>query len=383
LLLAFVVLAKFLGTEMILGAFLAGAVLSLLSGPGDEQTRRQLEAIGFGFFVPIFFISVGIQFDFPALLRNPTTWLLTPLFLGAAVLLKLVPTLLWRLSFSWRETLAAGALLSARLSLIIAASDIGLRLGVLDEPTHAGFILIAAVTSTLSPLLFNRLLPGPGQRGESLIAILGTGDLASQVTRELELNGETVRFLSYVAADREFEASPADSPGGQTGPVTAPAEPVNFTAFKSLLVLGSDDERNKEICREAIRRGLKHVVAFVHDPVNLAEFQDMGVQPFSAVLYRAPLLALMARNPALFSLLTSARVEHRVREIRLGNRRAAGRLLRRLDLGSDILVLAVRRNAEMIIPHGNSRLELGDYLTVLGHEDALQKLADRLEGKGS
>ena len=54
LMLAFVILAKFLGTEMILGAFLAGAVLSLLDKPADEQARQHLDAIGFGFFVPLF-----------------------------------------------------------------------------------------------------------------------------------------------------------------------------------------------------------------------------------------------------------------------------------------------------------------------------------------
>ena len=72
LMLAFVILAKFLGTEMILGAFLAGAVLSLLDKPADEQTRQRLDAIGFGFFVPLFFITVGIGFDLRTLLGTGT-----------------------------------------------------------------------------------------------------------------------------------------------------------------------------------------------------------------------------------------------------------------------------------------------------------------------
>ena len=161
LMLAFVILAKFLGTEMILGAFLAGAVLSLLDKPADEQARQHLDAIGFGFFVPLFFITVGIGFDFRKLLGDKNTLLLAPLLLVAAFAIKILSALILRLSFNWRQTFAGGFLLSARLSLIIAASGIGTSLGIIQESTNAAFILIAALTSTLAPLLFNGSDPLP------------------------------------------------------------------------------------------------------------------------------------------------------------------------------------------------------------------------------
>ena len=72
------------------------------------------------------------------------------------MLIKILSGLFLRLSFNWRQTFAGGFLLSARLSLIIAASGIGISLGIIDESTNAAFILIAALTSTLSPILFNR-----------------------------------------------------------------------------------------------------------------------------------------------------------------------------------------------------------------------------------
>ena len=178
LMLIFVVLAETLGTELILGAFLAGAIVSLLRGPEDVDLGHQLEAIGFGFFIPIFFIMVGVDFNLAALLSSPEALLLVPLLLAAAILVKLLPTLLFRLSFDWRETFAAGALLSARLSLIIAASAIGLRIGVISEPVNAAIILVAIITVTASPLVFNSVLPH-GQAEVHPIVIAGAGQLGS------------------------------------------------------------------------------------------------------------------------------------------------------------------------------------------------------------
>ncbi len=159
LMLAFVVLSQAVGTEIILGAFLAGAVLSLLRTPDDEALGDQLEAIGFGFFIPLFFIHVGVRFDLSALLASPAAVLLAPVLVLVAVAVKLIPSLLFRTAFTWRETFAAGALLSARLSLIIAASAVGLRLGLISESVNAAIILVAIVTVTLAPLAFNRLAP--------------------------------------------------------------------------------------------------------------------------------------------------------------------------------------------------------------------------------
>ena len=145
LLMAFVVLAEFVGVELILGAFLAGVVVSLIRPPEDEALRQNLEAIGYGFFIPVFFIMVGVGFDFRTLLSDPTALYLAPLLLVVAFSLKMVGALVFKATFNWRETLGAGSLLSPRLSLIIAASAIGLRLGAISEATNAAIILVAAL----------------------------------------------------------------------------------------------------------------------------------------------------------------------------------------------------------------------------------------------
>ncbi|MGI8495447.1 MAG: cation:proton antiporter, partial [Pyrinomonadaceae bacterium] len=131
LLVTFVVLAEFLGVELILGAFLGGVLVSISSEGSESPLHGKLDAIGYGFFIPIFFINVGAQFDLGALLSSSAALLLVPVIIGAAYLVKLIPALFYRTIFSWRETLALGTLMSSRLSLIIAASAIALNLGLI------------------------------------------------------------------------------------------------------------------------------------------------------------------------------------------------------------------------------------------------------------
>ena len=85
------------------------------------------------------------------------------------------------------------------------------------------------------------------------------------------------------------------------------------------------------------------------------------------------LLALMARNPALFELMTSTTDERDLRELILMNPDLNGKHLSDVHFPGDLLVLAIRRNDEVIIPHGTTRLALGDHLTILGDLEVIQK----------
>jgi len=161
-LLIFVVLAEKLGIEIIVGAFLAGAIVALLRTPEDRELSSQLEAIGFGFFIPIFFIMVGVDFNLPALLYSSGALLSVPLVLIAAIAVKIIPALVFRLNHTWREAFAAGILMCPRLSLIIAAAAIGEKLEIIDESMNAAIVLVAIVTVTASPLAFLRVFPAPG-----------------------------------------------------------------------------------------------------------------------------------------------------------------------------------------------------------------------------
>ena len=77
------------GLEAILGAFLAGATLKLVDrdeGMTHALFRQKLEAVGFGVFVPFFFVSTGIKLDVSHLFHSGSALVRVPLFLAALLL---------------------------------------------------------------------------------------------------------------------------------------------------------------------------------------------------------------------------------------------------------------------------------------------------------
>ena len=162
LLLAFVVLAQVFGLETILGAFIAGAVLRLLDRGGmmtHPRFREKLEAVGFGVFIPFFFVTSGIQLDLGALFGDGASSLLpVPIFLLALLLVRGLPAILYRPLAGTRGAVAAGLLQATSLPFLVAASDIGVELGMLKPATGAALILAGLFSVLLFPLAALALL---------------------------------------------------------------------------------------------------------------------------------------------------------------------------------------------------------------------------------
>src|SRR5260370_4263314 len=161
LLVAFVALASVLGLETILGDFVAGVILRLVDGDRmmtHPQFRQKLEAIGFGVFIPVFFVASGIQFDLAALFSSPATILRVPLFLVALLLVRGMPALLYRPLVGSRRSVVAGLLQATSLTFIVAATQIGLRLVLLTKATGAALIAAGLLSVLIIPLLALTLL---------------------------------------------------------------------------------------------------------------------------------------------------------------------------------------------------------------------------------
>jgi len=156
LLIAFVALAQVLGLEVILGAFLAGVILRLVDRDRmmtHPQFRQKLEAVGFGVFIPIFFVTSGLQFDLGALFASASTIVLVPIFLLALLLVRGVPALLYRPLAGARRAVVAGLLQAISLPFIVAASQIGMELGLLTRATGAALISAGLLSVLIFPLL--------------------------------------------------------------------------------------------------------------------------------------------------------------------------------------------------------------------------------------
>jgi len=375
IMLLFVVLAEVLGAEIILGAFIAGAMLSLLSTREDLEAMHQLEAVGFGFFIPIFFIMVGVNFNLGALLGSTGALILLPFLVLAAFLVKLLPALLFRLQFSWRETFSAGFLLSSRLSLIVAASAIGLNLGIISESVNTIIILVAIVTVTAAPLIFNRIVPRTSTTTLRPIVVFGAERLGLQVAEQLLGHHEEVVLVdpdeNLIARARQrtskgievMHASVDDENEELAG---------HLDLAETVVVTLSDTDRNRHICHVArTRYGIDHIVTLVRETNRLVEFENLNVTVFNPSLDQAALLSLLARNPDIYELLTRTDDNKEVSEVWVHNHDYGDKALRELMLPGDVLILSIRRDGEFIVPRGNTQLEYGDHLTLVGTFDHL------------
>ena len=378
ILMSFVVLAEFVDAELILGAFLAGMIISLLKGAEDDHMVHKLEAFGFGFFIPVFFILVGVDLDIQSVVSSPESLLSLPEFFLIAIAVKLVPMLFMRKFFSWREIFAGGFLLNTHLSLEVAIAVIGLRAGLFDAATATTVILFSVVTVLVMPLLFGWILPFTPKDVKRYALIIGGTDLGLRVAQQLRAFGDMVRFVEQdpeqIATIQEngfevFNASPtADSLD------LFPASEV-----KSLLLLGKDEQNNLDIGRAACGKGIRSVIAMVRDPEKLEEFQNAGIKPFTPALQRATMITMMARNPDVYTLLTSQQDDRTIMRIRVKNPALSGRPLRELKFPGDALVLALRRDDDLVIPHGDTVLETNDRLTLIGNVDALAEIRELIE----
>ncbi len=163
LLIAFAAAAEQLGLEVILGAFAAGAVLTLVDR--DQQMthpefRRKLEAIGFGVFIPIFFVTSGLRFDLGALLDDPSNLAMVPVFLLALALVRGLPALLYRPLVGRERALVAGLFQATSLPFIVAATAIGRDLGLIGGAESAELIAAGLLSVLLFPLIGSVLLRG-------------------------------------------------------------------------------------------------------------------------------------------------------------------------------------------------------------------------------
>jgi Kef-type K+ transport system membrane component KefB len=182
LLIALVALAERLGLEVILGAFLAGAVLTLVDRDRmmtHPRFRVKLEAAGFGMFIPVFFVTSGLQFDLDALFESGSTIALVPLLVAALLVVRGLPALAYRSTLGTRQTVVAGLLQATSLPFIVAASMIGIELGLIDEATSAALIAAGLLSVLIFPLvaltILRRAEPAPAPPAAEPLPPIGAG----------------------------------------------------------------------------------------------------------------------------------------------------------------------------------------------------------------
>jgi Kef-type K+ transport system membrane component KefB len=150
LLVAFVALAERFGLETILGAFLAGALVGLVDRDSatHPRFRAKLDAIGYGFLIPVFFVSSGVGLDLRGLFEHPSALIRVPVFLVALLVVRGVPAMLFVRSLGRRGATAVGLLQATSLPFLVTVAQIGTATGRLSG-TNAAALVCAGLLSVL------------------------------------------------------------------------------------------------------------------------------------------------------------------------------------------------------------------------------------------
>jgi Kef-type K+ transport system membrane component KefB len=155
LLLGFVALAGRVGLETILGAFMAGVVL----GAVDRDTtthphfRLKLEAVGFGFLIPVFFVASGLRFDLTTLTERGAALWRVPAFLAAMLATRAAPALLYSRAIGLPAAITAGLLQATSLPFIVTATQIGVAVGAVSAVTAAALVTAGLMSTLLFPAI--------------------------------------------------------------------------------------------------------------------------------------------------------------------------------------------------------------------------------------
>lgn len=156
---ALVALATELGLDLLLGGFVAGVIVSLaLRDREVEVFESKLNAVGYGFLIPFFFVFTGIQFDIAAIFASPLLAIGVPVFVLCFLLIRGIPALLlYTRELDLRNRIALGIFSATELPLVVAITTIAVDRGEMSSGTAASLVGAAVLSTALLPLIGLRL----------------------------------------------------------------------------------------------------------------------------------------------------------------------------------------------------------------------------------
>ncbi|MGM0902441.1 MAG: monovalent cation:proton antiporter family protein [Bacillota bacterium] len=376
LLIVLVAISETVGAENILGAFLAGVLVSLLAP--DQELIHKLDSFGYGFLIPIFFVMIGVGLDIWSLLSDPKLLLLIPLLLIALLLSKLVPVYILRKWYDTKTVIASGFLLTSTLSLVIAAATIGERMEVITPEMSGTLILVAVISCVLTPIVFKKLFPQTTSKDRKLkVALIGANQMTLSVTRGLSSLYEPVLYhTKQDKAENKVSSSLFDIIEVEDySPETLEQQDI-YNA--DIIVISTGNENtNALIARAAREQGPGRVIARIENPELESSLKQQDIEVFSVLMSTTTLLRALIESPGILNILTNQ--ESSLHEIKMLNDQFDGMTLRRFPFTGDVIFVRILRGNDSIVPHGDTELRLNDRLIVTGSNEYVEELKMELE----
>lgn len=368
-------LSETVGAEAILGAFVAGALVSLLSP--DREMEKQLDSFGYGFLIPIFFVMVGVDLDLWALFRDPVVFILIPLLLIGLFISKLIPITLLRRWYDWKTVFGSGFLLTSTLSLVVAAAKIGEDVGVIGTRMSSALILLAVIASILAPILFRKVFPlGEAEEEKKQVAIIGANQLTLPVSIELDEQYEASVYhvkqeKIQVKNGSRFEVNELSDYNIDT------LEAEHLFESDILVVATGEDEKNYNIARHAKDQGMEQVIARIEGLDLRDDMREAGVKVFSSLFSAKSMLRVMIESPDVADIFTMQ--ENGLFQVEMLNPEYDGIKLRNFPFLGDTIIVRILRGEDPIIPHGDTEIKLEDSLIMTGSREHIDELREILE----
>ncbi|MGM0851859.1 MAG: monovalent cation:proton antiporter family protein [Bacillota bacterium] len=377
LIILLVAVSETVGAENILGAFLAGVLVSLLA-PNQEMVHK-LDSFGYGFLIPIFFVMVGVELDLGSLLSDKKMLLLIPLLLLAFLVSKIIPVYLLKYWYDTKTTIASAFLLTSTLSLVIAAAKIAERMEIITAQMSGTLILVAVITCIITPIFFKKLFPRESAKEKKLkITFLGANQLTMPVSREL--HSSLYEPVLYHTKQDKSDRNIADSlftineiDNYELGTL----EENNIFESDIIVISTGDEEINATLAVTAKEYGVNRVIVRVESPDLHETLREQDIEVYSVFLSTKALLRALIESPSVMNILTNQ--ETSLYEIRMLNSQFEGMTLRKFPFTGDVIFVRIFRGKDSIVPHGDTELHMNDRLIVTGSKEYVDELKRELE----
>ncbi|AMG20856.1 sodium:proton antiporter [Staphylococcus saprophyticus] len=376
LIILLVALAEGVGAENILGAFLAGVVVSLL-GP-DEDMVEKLDSFGYGFFIPIFFIMVGVDLNIPQLIKEPALLLIIPFLILAFLISKLIPLFYIRKWFDMKTTISSAFLLTSTLSLVIASAKIAEQLGTISPEISGILILSAVITCVFVPIVFKKMFPMPDEATRQIeVSLIGKNQLTIPIAQNLSSQLYQVSLYYRNDLSDKRKLSDAISMIEISDYEEELLERLGLFERNIVVCSTNDDEINRKVALMAKAHGVKRVICRLESSSSDETLQKAGIEIFSSYMSNKILLKGLIETPNMLNLLSN--VETSLYEIAMLNHQYDQIQLRNFPFGGDIIFVRIIRNNESIVPHGDTQLRYRDRVIVTGSKEYVDELKRELE----
>ena len=377
LIFALVTVAETVGAENILGAFLAGMVMKLLEP--SEDTKDKLTSIGYGFFIPIFFIMTGVGLNLRSLFAHPSSLMLLPVLVIFLFIAKVPVLLTYVRYFQKKNAFAGGFLTATTITIVLPTLQVARKLHAITSTQSDAFILAAVIVCILSPIVFNsNFVLLPEDKIKEKVAIVGANAVTVPVAHDLHANWYSVKMFT----DKKNQYKTYDSRvENLTFLPNLDEETLEKDGvFDGDIVVAANraDEDNIKIARMAKEKGINRVIARLSevDSKTLTEFNEKGIEVFNSTNVHAALMRAMIESPTVYRIMTDTK--NILYSVKVKNTHYTGRQLMDLEFIDQITVSRIKRGDEWLIPRGATVIEQGDILVFSGEFKVADRVRDLL-----